>query len=281
MIAWTVSREEHEREVAAHRKARVARLTSDRGWLTIVGKVWLAKGQHTVGTESSCDIVLPAGRAPARLGTLSVGEEGVRLDVERNAEVFARGAPVRTLLLRSDAEESPDDVTVGSLTLQLLRRADAFVLRIRDADSSARSSFPGIPDYPVDFGWRIVARLARFTAPKRIAIEDGDGKLQSYVCPGVAHFEKDGQRASLLPFFEPGEDRLFVIFSDLTNRDETYGAGRFLYAPPPEDDRVLLDFNKAFNPPCAFTPYAVCPLPPAENKLALRIEAGEKRPHPD
>jgi uncharacterized protein (DUF1684 family) len=102
--------------------------------------------------------------------------------------------------------------------------------------------------------------------------------MRSYLCPGVAHFEKDGKKASLLPFLDLGEKRLFVLFGDCTNGRETYGAGRFLYAPVPEEGRILLDFNKAFNPPCAFTPYAVCPLPPPENKVELTIDAGEKTP---
>ncbi|MET0594819.1 MAG: DUF1684 domain-containing protein, partial [Polyangiaceae bacterium] len=163
--------------------------------------------------------------------------------------------------------------------LQLLQRGAECARRVRDAKSEARRTFAGIPAYPIDPAFRIVARLEPFATPKELSLEDGDGRLQTYRAPGVAHFEKDGQSVTLLPFFEGGADKLFVLFSDLTSRDETYGAGRFLYAPPPEDGRVLLDFNKAFNPPCAFTPYAVCPIPPSENKLPIRIEAGEKRPH--
>jgi uncharacterized protein (DUF1684 family) len=278
MIPWTITREELEKEVHAYRQARLARLTAERGWLTLIGKAWLGEGRHILGADRSSDVVLPEGRAPARLGVITVAAGTVRLDVDGEAQVFARGQRVRSLELRSDAVEAPDEVTLGSLTLQLLQRGDDFALRIRDAESDARRSFPGVPTFAIDPGWRFVARLEPFATARDMEIEDGDGRLQSYRCPGVAHFEKDGQHASLLPFFENRAERLFVLFSDLTSRDETYGAGRFLYAPPPEEGRVLLDFNKAFNPPCAFTPYAVCPLPPPENKLALRIEAGEKRP---
>ena len=280
MIAWTMTEEEHEADVQAYRRARLARLTGERGWLTLINKVWLDQGRHTIGADVRSDIALPKGRAPERLGTITVAAGTVRLEIERNVEVFARGERVHALDFRSDALDAPDDVTFGSLTLQLLQRGDAFALRVRDAESAARRQFPGIPTYPIDPAWRIVARLEAYPAARDMAIEDGDGRIQSYRCPGAVHFEKDGRQASLLPLFERREERLFVLFSDLTSRDETYGAGRFLYAPPPEDGRVLLDFNKAFNPPCAFTPYAVCPLPPPENKLALRIEAGEKRPLP-
>ena len=278
MIPLTMTAEEHEADVRAYRKARLARLTGERGWLTLIDKVWLREGRHTIGADVRSDIVLPADRAPAELGTITMTDGTVRLEVQGDAEVFARGARVHALELRSDAAETPDNVTVGSLTLQLLQRGNAFALRVRDAESAARRQFPGIPTYPIDFAWRIVARLERFAVAKEMAIEDGDGRVQSYRCPGVAHFEKDGERASLLPLFERREEPLFVLFSDRTSTGETYRGGRFLYAPEPEEGRVVLDFNKAFNPPCAFTPYAVCPLPPPENKLALRIEAGEKRP---
>ena len=280
MIAWTMTEEEHEADVQAYRRARLARLTGERGWLTLIDKVWLDEGRHTIGADVRSDIALPKDRAPGRLGTITVAAGTVRLEVEGDVEVFARGERVHALDFRSDAVDAPDDVTFGSLTLQLLQRGDAFALRVRDAESAARRQFTGIPTYPIDPAWRIIARVEAYPVARDMAIEDGDGRIQSYRCPGAIHFEKEGRRASLLPLFERREERLFVLFSDLTSRDETYGAGRFLYAPPPEDGRVLLDFNKAFNPPCAFTPYAVCPLPPLENKLALRIEAGEKRPVP-
>jgi hypothetical protein len=278
MTPWSVTREELENEVDAYRKARLARLTAERGWLTLVNKVWLSEGRHTIGAARDSVIVLPEGHAPARLGTVTVEKGAVRLDVEGDAEVFARGERVRALELRSDAHANPDDVTCGTITLQLLQRGHDFALRVRDAESDARRSFPGVPWYPIDPAFRFVARLSPFAVPKEFTVEDGDGRLQTYRSPGAAHFEKDGQSVTILPFFEGAGEKLFILFSDLTSRDETYGAGRFLYAPAPENGYVLLDFNKAFNPPCAFTPYAVCPLPPEENKLPLRIEAGEKRP---
>jgi uncharacterized protein len=277
MSSWTITREELEREIDAHRLARVARLTAERGWLTLVGKVWLHEGRHVIGADPGSDIVLPRDRSPARLGTVTLADGVVRLEVEAEVDAFAGGQRVRTLDLHANAGPA-DDVTVGSITLQLVERRGEFALRIRDSESAVRRHFPGIPAYPVDPTWRLAARLDAFDVPREMAIEDGDGRPQTYLCPGIAHFERQGQAATLLPVFEHGDGRLFVIFSDLTNRDTTYGAGRFLYAPPPDAGHVLLDFNKAFNPPCAFTPYAVCPLPPPENKLLLRIEAGEKRP---
>jgi len=221
---------------------------------------------------------LPADRAPELVGTVTLENGAVRLDALPSAELYARGQPLSSLILRSDAETDPDDVILGSLTLQLIRRGDALAIRVRDAKSAARLGFPGIPAYPVDPEWRVVAAFEAFSSERELVFEDSDGRPQRYVSPGAAVFEIAGIRCRLLPVFESDRKRLFVLFADATNRDATYGAGRFLYAPLPEDGRILLDFNKAFNPPCAFTPYAVCPLPSAENRLTLRVEAGEKRP---
>jgi len=274
-----LSPEELESDIRAFRKARLTRLTAARGWLTLIGKVWLAEGTHRIGSAPESHIVLPRERSPAHLGTLTVAAGNVQLDVDPAAVVHARGERVTSLVLRSESDEAPDEVRIGSLTLSLLRRGSDVALRIRDAESAARLSFPGIPTYPVDPAWRIVARLEPFASPREILVADGDGRSQSYLSSGLARFEKDGISSALLPLVEEREKRLFVLFSDATSKDETYGAGRFLYAPAPQDGQVLLDFNKAFNPPCAFTPYAVCPLPPAENRLLQRVNAGEKRPH--
>jgi uncharacterized protein (DUF1684 family) len=267
-----------EAEIAAYRKARSARLTSDKGWLTVIGKFWLSPGMHVIGSAPGSASVLPPDRAGDAVGTITLENGVVRLDALPSAELFARGAKVTSTVLRSDAEADPDDVVLGSLTLQLIRRGERMAIRVRDSKSAARLNFPGIPAYPVDPGWRIVAGFEAFSAEREVILDDSDGHPQRYLAPGAAVFEKSGVKSRLLPVFETDRKRLFVLFGDWTNRDETYGAGRFLYAPAPEGEKILLDFNKAFNPPCAFTPFAVCPLAPADNRLALRVEAGEKRP---
>jgi uncharacterized protein (DUF1684 family) len=275
---FEISREHLEREVAEYRKARAARLASDKGWLTLIGKFWLTPGSHRIGTTPDSQITLPASRAPESVGTVTLEGGVVRLEASASAELYARGERVTSIVLKSDAEPDPDDVTLGSLTLQLIRRGDDLAIRVRDSNSAARLSFDGVPAYPVDPAWRIVARFEAFSTEREVVFDDSDGRPQRYVAPGVAVFEHAGVACRLLPVFESDRKRLFVLFSDPTNRDETYGSGRFLYAPLPERGRIVLDFNKAFNPPCAFTPYAVCPLPPAENRMAVPVEAGEKRP---
>jgi len=267
-----------ENEVRAYREARVARLTSEKGWLTLIGKVWLRPGRHRIGSAPGSEIPLPPDRAPPRVATVTLENGAVRLDVDSSVELYARGRPVKSLEWRSDADDQPDELTIGSLMLELIRRGADLAIRVRDSQSAARLSFAGIPYYPIDPDWRIVARLDRFVAEREVVFDDGDRRPQLYVSPGTAVFEKAGVTCRLLPVLESDRARMFVLFADPTNRDETYGAGRFLYAPIPEDGHIVLDFNKAFNPPCAFSPYAVCPLPPPENRLPLRVEAGEKRP---
>jgi len=275
---FEITLEAHRAEVLAHRKARVARLTAEKGWLSLVNKVWLREGAHAMGSAPDSEILLAQDRAPSTVGVVTMKDGVVRFEATASAEVFARGTRVKTLVMRSDAEKHPDELIVGSLAIELILRGGDFAIRVRDSKSPLRTDFPGLSVYPIDPSWRIVARFEPYASEKEVVYEDGDGKPQPYLSPGTAVFEKDGTSCRLEPVFESDRRRLFVLFSDPTNHDETYGAGRFLYTPLPVDGHVLLDFNKAFNPPCAFTPYAVCPLPSPSNRLPLRVEAGEKIP---
>lgn len=278
---FDISDSELEKEVRAYREARNLRLGAEKGWLSLINKVWLGEGAHRIGSAEGAEVAVPQDRAPAHLGTVIRAGNVVTLLAAPGIAFVARGEPSTSLVLRSDASPQPDTVTFGTLTFELLQRGDDFALRVRDTESPLRRGFRGVVAYAVDPSWRLVARLLRYEAERAVVLEDGDGRPQSYVAPGIAEFERDGTIHRLEPVFESDRRRLFVLFSDRTNRDETYGAGRFLYAPLPVEDRIVLDFNKAFNPPCAFTPYAVCPLPAPENRLAVRVEAGEKRPPSD
>jgi len=273
-----ISPDELRAEVRAYREARLARLTAGTGWLALINKTWLREGVQTVGSAPDSDILLPADRAPARLGTFTRAGTQVEFAPAASVAATARGAAVTSpLVVRSDAEPQPDSIAVGSLRFELIQRAGDLAIRVRDVESTAARSFPGIPCFDIDPAARIVARFEPGTPPRTFDIPDSDGRVQTFVSPGVAVFTIDGV-ACRLNLFPEGQSRLFVLFGDATNRTETYGAGRFLYAPLPANGRVVLDFNKAFNPPCAFTPLAACPLPPAENRLPVRIAAGEKRP---
>jgi uncharacterized protein (DUF1684 family) len=274
-----ISAAELEEEVRSYRQARAARLTSKNGWLSLIDKVWLDEGVHRIGAADGSEIRLPEGKSPALVGMVERLGDVVTLRAAPGVELRARGEIVTSLVLRSDTVENPDVVTFGTFSFELLRRGDDFAFRVRDTESPMLRAFRGVPAYPVDPTWRVVARLERYPQEREVILEDGDGRPQPYTAPGIAAFERAGVTYRLEPVYESDRRRLFVLFSDRTNADETYGAGRFLYAPLPQSDRVVLDFNKAFNPPCAFTPHAVCPLPAPNNRLLLRVEAGEKRPY--
>jgi len=277
-VRSSVSVDEVVAEVRAYREARLGRLTSPTGWLSLVAKAWLPEGTSRIGASSDAEIWLDVPNAPPLVGTVTRRGREVTFAAAPGVEAVARGARVDTLTLRSDAEPMPDEVAVGALRLELIRRGDDLALRVRDPDSPGRRAFIGIPAYDADPRWWIDARFEARPTPVTVQLEDNDGRPQTYQSPGDAVFEVDGVTARLQLLLESDGRRLFVLFGDATNRDETYGAGRFLYAPLPVNGRVVLDFNKAFNPPCAFTSFAACPMPPAANRLAVRVEAGEKRP---
>jgi uncharacterized protein len=206
--------------------------------------------------------VLPDGPAHAGSFRLANGEVTVTAD----------GATCRI------APDSKDRVHVGRLNMQVILRGGKFGVRLRDPESEGRRRFHGIESYPAAESWRLTARFV--SEPRKIPILNVLGQTEDSDCPGYAAFQIHGREYRMYPILEePGAKELFYIFRDLTSGKETYGAGRFLYSALPENGHVVLDFNKAYNPPCAFTPYATCPLPPRENRLNVRVEAGEKKYH--
>jgi hypothetical protein len=247
-------------EEAGWRQSREANLRRDGSWLAVTGLFWLREGPNRFGTEASGDIVLPDG--PARAGAITL----------RNGKVTAAvGGSQREL--RPDSE---DFLKVGRLSLFVIKRGDRYGIRLRDPQSPYLRQFHGLEYFPASEAYRITARFV--SEPRKIPILNVIGQTEQDDCPGYAAFRLHGRDVRLYPVLEePDAKELFFIFRDLTSGRETYGAGRFLYSDPPRDGKLVLDFNKAYNPPCAFTPYATCPLPPKENRLAVRVEAGEKK----
>jgi len=267
---------EHRREIEQWRARRLERLRSPEGWLTLVGLFWLEPGKNSVGSDPGNRVVLPAAKAPAFVGTLDRSGDAVTIHAAPGAGVTSAGAAVTTLALRSDRDGEPTPLSLGTLTFYLIARGDRLGVRVKDSDSDARRGFHGLDYYAIDPRWRVEARFEPYDPPKKVAVPNILGSVDQEDCPGALVFELDGKTYRLDPVIERGETDFFVIFGDRTNGQETYGAGRFLYASPPVGGRTVLDFNKAYNPPCVFTPYATCPLPPPENRLAIRVEAGEK-----
>jgi uncharacterized protein len=269
-------------EVEKLRSERLASLTRDDGWLTLIGISWLKPGINRLGSAGDNDIVVCGKAVPASIGTLELRSDGaVLLHAEATAAVTSGGVPVTEMKLRTDRGGRPDVLSVGSIRMNVIDRSGAMALRVRDPDSPRRTAFKGIEYFPVDPEMRVVASYERYPTPREVAVASAQGPSQKMLVPGLLRFRIRGRAANLEPFVSAPTDRsLFIVFSDATAGHETYGAGRFLDADAPADGTtsVTLDFNLAYNPPCAFTPYATCPLPPRGNVLTFPVAAGEKVP---
>lgn len=249
-----------EQENDAWKAKRQVSLLKEDGWLTLVGLTWLREGSNEVKLPSN-----PPVTAHFEL---------------HGGKVTFRDPATNTLRqLRDDSDpQGAEVIQSGSFRYNVIRRNDRFAIRMKDSSSPSRTGFRGLDYFPADPKWRIEGRFERYDPPRTIAITNVLGMTSQEVAPGAIVFSVMGKSYRVEPILEKGETDLFLIFKDRTNGKETYGAARYLYARPPgPDGKVILDFNHAYNPPCAFTPYATCPLPPPQNRLPFRIEAGEKK----
>lgn len=264
------------RDVEAWRRARLARLTSDEGWLVLAGLFWLKDGPNRFGSAQDNDLVFP-DHAPGQAGVLHLQDGQVTVAPAPGVSLTLAGAPPGQRPLRDDLAGTPDVLAMGDLRFFVIRRDGRLALRLRDLRSPRRRQFGGLSYFPIRHEYRVQARFVPHAEPRSMMIPNITGKANPMANPGAVHFELQGRAFSLEALTEdPADPRLFLIFRDRTAGKETYGAGRFLYTPAPRDGQVVLDFNKAYTPPCGFTPFATCPLPPPQNRLAVRIEAGEK-----
>ena len=256
------------------RESRRASLLSPTGFLNLAGLFWLEKDVSTFGSAPDNDLVFPEA-ADAHLGTFTVTEEGVVMNLRADAAVYSNDAQVSDLLIADDTTDSPVMVTHGSLAWTVIKRDERYAVRLRDFEHPALTSFPALPYFPIDPSWRLEGTLHRYDVPKRVsALTVIEGLGWHPESPGVVEFRRGGE-VFTLEAYASGE-RLFFVFGDRTNGKETYPAGRFLYASMPGDnDRVVLDFNRAYSPPCAFNDFATCPVASPRNRLPIRIPAGE------
>ncbi|MDB6113757.1 MAG: hypothetical protein JWQ62_702 [Lacunisphaera sp.] len=266
--------DDYARSIETERAARVARLTAPTGWLTVVGLHWLRPGDNSVGTAADNTITLAGG--PPYLGTVTLAADGkVTFTPSAGALVQIDGAP-GPAELRYQGEGKPSLVTSGTLSFFVIQRNEKLGLRVKDSAAGARTDFPGLDYFPLDPTWRIEAQWVPFNPPHEVKITNIIGQVSPASVPGKAVFTRDGHTFELLPIDEGPGEPLFFVVSDLTSGGETYGACRFVYADQPKDGKVILDFNLALSPPCAFTAFATCPLPPRENRMPVRVTAGEK-----
>ena len=265
----------YQAELLDWRAERLARLRSPTGYLAQVGLYWIEEGRYSMGSAPDSDIVLPA-KAAKRVAELEVSGGEVRMRVVDGVAVSSDEQPVTELIKPADVTGEMVMASHGSVAWSVIERGGKLAVRIRDFEHPWLQSFGPIPYYEIDPEWRVTATLHRYDEPRQITVNTViEGFQQFPVAPGVASFEIDGVAYELEP--QQSGESLFFVFGDETNRDETYGAGRYLYAEQPgEDGRFVLDFNRATSPPCAFNDFSTCPVASPRNRLPVRVEAGEK-----
>jgi hypothetical protein len=243
-------------------------------WLPLVGLFWLKPGANTFGSDASNQIVLP--KLPAHAGEFDLDGKEVTLKLLSDAKATIGGKPMTAAKLDPDTSEQATYVEMGTLRLHVIVRGDRVGIRIRDSDSAAARNFKGMMFFPLDLNYRVTATWVPGDGKKTVEVPNVLGDVTAQPIPGVATFELNGAELSLTALSGDATKGLFFVFNDLTAKTDTYPGGRFLDTGPIVDGHVVLDFNRAYNPPCAVTPYATCPLAPKENRLAIAIPAGEK-----
>ena len=274
----------YTRQIEQWRADRVARLTAPDGWLSLIGLEWLHEGANRLGSGADNDIVLATG--PAHLGTVTLAPNGtlrIALDKDAGATIDGKGATEAELVDDMHAGAAgPTLVRFGSASFYVIDRDGRKALRVKDPEAPTRAHFAGIDYFPIDPSWRIEADWVPFAPGHKLEIGSVIGTIEAVDVPGKAVFQRNGHIFELMPYQEEPGGELFFVIADRTSGKETYGAARFFYAALPkgglsQPGKVELDFNKAYNPPCAFTPFATCPLAPPENRLDVAVTAGEKK----
>ncbi len=262
-------------EVDKYRHDRIVELTAPDGWLAVRGLFWLHDGDNTAGSDPTSDVVLPP-RVAKRVGVFHVVTGAVSFDADPGAVVTQRGSRVKTVTFTREEAS----IETSGVTLAAIRRAEKLGLRMWDPESPHRTRFKGLTYFPIDAAYHVRATFIPYDSLKPVQVPNVLGQLVRMESPGRVEFTIKGTKYTLEPVYETSKhEDLFFIFKDLTSKTETYEAGRFLHTPLPTNGMVDLDFNRAYNPPCAFTEFATCPLPIKENQLPIRIPAGELRYH--
>lgn len=264
----------YEAKIKAWQQKRLQGLKEKDGWLSLAGLFWLKQGKNTFGSDKDNDLVIEEVKAPAQMGTFFLEKEEVHFVASKEENVLHEDKRVSELKLENDMKGKPTVLHCGSLSWYIIKRGNRLGVRLKDSQHPRISKLEKINSFPVDPQWRIEVVLERFQQPRKVNITNVLGTENHEEIRGFLVFKIKGKEYRLMPL---GDKDLFVIFGDETNGTETYGGGRFLsVAEPDQQGRTIIDFNKAYNPPCVFSEYATCPLPPQENQLEVRVTAGEK-----
>lgn len=267
--------EDYIAETEAWRQKLDQALRTENGWLALAGLFWLEPGPTSFGSAPSNDIQLPGNLAPKHIGAFVLQDGAVRLSLDEPGQLQLNDQPAISAILKPDLSGEPDVLTLGPLTLMVIKRGGQLGVRLWDNQRPERTTFLGRSWFPIQPEYRIEAWLERYDPPRLLQIPSTSGGAQPATGIGRVEFQLQGQSCALVAL-EGGPDTISLNFKDATAETETYPSGRFLVAPFKDDDHVTLDFNRAYNPPCAFSAFTTCPLPLPENVLKVRIEAGER-----
>ncbi len=263
-------------EVEAWHQKRVEDLKGPNGWLNVSGLYWLNEGINTFGSGEKNNIVFPAGKIPEFAGFFMLQQNTVLIDVAADVAITSKGQPVNEKIIYHPDSSHNTVLDYGSLQWFVIKRDTKYGIRLRDFKNSAIENFKGIDRFPVDVQWRLEAKFENADSSRTIPITNVLGQTTEQPSPGTLVFTIQ-DKTYRLDALDEGGDEYFIIFGDPTNTKETYGAGRYAYVKKPDaDGNTVLDFNKTYNPPCAFTEFATCPLPPKQNILDIAVTAGEK-----
>ncbi len=275
-IGADTSASAYTQEIDSWRKQRLDRLTAPDGWLSLIGLHWLKDGTNTVGSDKANSVVLAKG--PAKLGVVTVSDGKVTIAIDPHSGATIDGEKKISAELLDDSHPKPTTVAFGTVRFYLIERNGKKGLRVKDSEATTRTKFLGLDYFPIDPTWRVEAKWVPFKPSHTLDIPNVLGDIDKSEVPGKAVFTHDGKTFELLPVLEePDAKELFFIIADRTSGKQTYGAARFIYSDMPKDGKVVIDFNKAYNPPCVFTSFATCPLAPPENRLPVPVTAGEMK----
>lgn len=258
-------------------------LEKESSWLNLAGLFWMEDGDWTMGASEASDFVLKEGNAPPILGMFSRAGDTISFVPADEADVQVDGQALQEKLVLKDDDGGygdPTILTAGQLQWWVISRDGLFGIRVRDMESTHLSNFSGIESFAFNADWQMEAQFLPFEHPREFEYPTILGTMREEAAPGMLVFELDGRQFEMVPFERKGGTQLFLVFGDQTNGINTYDGGRFLYVNmPDETGKTVIDFNRAYNPPCAFSPYSTCPQPLRQNKLSITIDAGEKQYH--
>lgn len=262
-------------EINKWHQKRIERLKAEDGWLNLVGRTWLKLGENKFGSAKDNDVIIESDKVPPYMGVFIFKDSIVTMKVNDGVEILLNGKPIKEIKMIDDQKQNMTVFQYSTIRWNLIIRDTLYGIRFRDLESPLVKNFPGIERFPVNERWKLTAKFQPYIPSKEIIVPNVLGQMNKELSLGAVVF-KVGEKIYKIDALEEGE-RLFLIFADRTSGEETYGGGRFLYVDKPDSNgNIILDFNKAYNPPCVFTKFATCPLPPKQNYLNLKIEAGEK-----